>query len=226
MSFLETSIIQYVDCIDLHNTVYRATWRRHTNRRVELASMLAECVTCSNKALRRCSRSITRNYRRLEDYAKATGIVERIGTEWVGYGKLVEYTVYFTYKPRSDDKKKQRNARRVEVRVYIPVPLHFLSYNLLWYVAEAIAVDLMEVYYPELLYFADRFKEGYRLVMSDMISPYENGINGEWCNGVARVRLDTNIWAESVAYKIYPYPRIYGNKLEYESDITWCNISP
>jgi len=226
VSFLEESLTQYVECMDLHSCIYRATWKRHSDTRVELASRLAECIACSNASLRRCSRRITRNYRRLEDYAKCTGIVERYGRKWIGYGKLVEYTIYFTYKPRSNERKKLRNSRRIEVRVYIPVPLNFISYHILWDIALSVATDLMEVYYPDMLYFVDTHKEGYRLVTSYMLSPYEKGMNGEWCNGVVRVDLSTNIWAESIAFKLYPYPRMYGNKLEYESVLTWRDIRP
>lgn len=224
MSFLEMRLTQYVDCIDLSvlSRIYRFSWRRHTDRRVELASRLAECIACKYHRLRRCTRSITRNYRRLEDYAKAIGIIQRQNGKWVGYGKLIEYTVYFTYHPSKDKKKK--NARRVEVRVYIPIPLHFFEYAKLWDIAEEIAYYHMESNYPYLVDFADEIKDGVRPCTDYDIS--EEGIAGHWCNGIIKVRLDKKIWSESIAFKLYPEERIYGNMLRYESDLTWCDISP
>lgn len=111
------TLVDYVECIDLYRQAekYRATWRRHTRDRVFLASRLAECYA-REKRLRYCSKTITRNYRRLEDYSKAIEIIDAK----TGYGKLIEITIYIKYESR----KKRSWDREFEIRIYICVPLH------------------------------------------------------------------------------------------------------
>lgn len=196
---LRESLVAYVACIDLREQrrKHKFTWLYHTGDRVEMASRLAEKIaeqmyTEGQTSLRKASTSITRNYRRLEDYAKAIGIVE-YRKEWRGYGKLVEYTIYFRYR----SKKKPEWDRHIEVRIYVPYPLHVMNYNGFWDTAIAMSHDsIADTYSPELADAGEYEKQGVRLM---------TGCDTVWCNDVCKVDLLTNIYIEMKDYRGYFY---------------------
>jgi len=118
-------ITDYVSCIDLHRIPRTIpVWRVHEDRYVEYASLLALCVHFSGLSRHACSRLLASkvrvSHRRLEEYARWTGITDIVDAVWKGYGKLVAYTVYMYYPSHVTD----RWTRHLEIRMYVSIPLH------------------------------------------------------------------------------------------------------
>ena len=197
-------LTDYVSCVNLKEASrkFRATWRRHTNDRVFLASRLAECYA-RNITLRKCSRGLTRNYRRLEDYAKAVELVST--TERTGYGKLIEITIYVKYSSR----KKKSWDREFEIRIYTCVPL---------YVSCATVTQFWEMlmYGSEADFIMSLVDAGGSTVVGgcrELLCPE----NEKWCNMVCRCDLQCET-------EIIVYDMLRGYEWEY-SGPPWIEIT-
>ncbi len=202
---VEPTLTSYVEC-------FRPTrrWRRHTEERVRMASMLAERYYFIGSR-RRASVEITRTlYRELEEYAEECQILvprlERVlrrpplvGVRYFEpYGKVYEVTFYVSY---HEVAKKRR--RRLEVRVYHSIPLHYslltLSKSLRF--EESLRELLRKVLYEIEYWFAEApntkirrsVKVGYRYFYDMEYLPELHGRYGgiRWCNGVGRSPLYT-----------------------------------
>jgi len=121
-------LTDYVECIDLKSIPKDITiWRTHTDSYVDISSRLSLCAHYQNK-LRECSIPLAKkyyvSYRRLEYYAEFTGQIDRPFKDWIGFGKIVEFTVYLKY----ESIKRASWSRHYEIRMYISAPLGLTEY--------------------------------------------------------------------------------------------------
>jgi len=203
----EDPLTDYVSCKDLRaipETI--AVWRTHSDRYVELASKLSLCVHFTNLGVRRCSRPLHTAYRRLENYAEYTGIIDKISRKYRGFGKLVEFRLTFEYPA-----ERPSLSREGEIAIYVALPLHIdvrefakEIEDILIEVAKDILEELgMEFYVYADIYLKEPIYEGAREInMSTareipksyrpftehlVISP----IGETWCNNIVRCSYDT-----------------------------------
>jgi len=211
--------IDYVSCIDLTPVRERA-WATHTNERATLASLVSVCTHCTNN-LRFCARLLAERYhvslRRLEDYSRWCGFVLRTVRGWIGYGKLVEATLYYYYQ----SPRRRRWSRHIEVRIYFTIPIHFNAYDILLRMImddlDVIARDIIDYWYgAELATELDldedeSIKHGLRVVTKDVVDLVEQEtanvcpisyepktdavhapccLTSFWCNEVVRASYD------------------------------------
>lgn len=214
------TLLDYASCINLYKKrgLYKFTWLKHAESRVERASMVAEILECETHALRRASIQVDpHNYRRLEDYAKAIGVVEYNSLEkrYVGYGKLMQVTVYLGY----ESKKYPSLSRRFEVTMHIPIPLHVVEYETLDDKMEELARYALEEigFASELAYSSMLDKIGYEFIYS---REYVEGLT--WCNRVVKARLDDDINVEVVSMKTIPPFRSW--YYTYRISGGWCYV--
>ena len=215
--------IDYVSCIDLAPVRERA-WATHTNDRAMLASLVSVCTHCTDN-LRFCARLLTERYhvslRRLEDYSRYCGFVLRTVRGWIGYGKLVEATLYYYYlSPR-----RRRWHRELEVRIYFTIPIHFTSYDTLLRVIlddlDLIAREVIDHWYGEefanelTLKEDETVKHGIRVVTKDYVDLVEQYISDR-CPTVYEPSTDavhapcclTEYWCNEVVRASYDYIQV------------------
>lgn len=212
--------IDYVKCIDL-TPVAKLTWKTHTNDRATLASLLSVCTHLTNN-LRFCARKLADMYhvslRRLEEYAKWSGFVLRGVEKWIGYGKLVEATLYYAYiSPR-----RKRWERHIEIRLYFTIPIHFNAYDVLLRTTiddlDEIAREIVDHWYGlELSIELDfdreeSLKHGLRVITKDYVDMVEE-YTAKRCPISFEPRTDavhapcclTRYWCNEVVRSSYSY---------------------
>lgn len=190
----DTAIVEYVKCFPTKTPTLG--YKKHTDKYVILASMLADCYS-ETKKLRRCSKELAStyrvSYRRLEEYAKAT---RQINTRLKqGYGKLIEITIYVKY----DSAQKESWNRHYEIRIKLVIPIAIDISTLLYNDPET-WLDIAIPYFGESAFIWNMihagaevgYKEGIRLLMC-----FEED---HWCNHVCRRPLEDNIFVKIVEY--------------------------
>jgi len=239
--------LAYVECVSLEPLRRRRIgWYYHTTQRVELSDRLAICAACTN-LLRRCSVKLWKAYRRLEEYAKFVGFVWSGPIRWMGYGKLVEVTLYYYY----PHPRRKRWRRHQEMRLLFAVPVSFRDYDtfLKKHIAEldeigrTILECLFGLEYAWGVEFdaSETLKAGIRLVTKEVIETIEQaaaklgidvdiplpwvplspgGIERTWCNGVYRAPYG---W---LGYIIFDYRRQFGYALNYGYDSKTYGCAP
>jgi len=212
----------YVACRDLSQiprTV--AVWRTHRNEYVEYASRLALCVHFSNLGLRKCSSLLHGAYRRLENYAEYTGIVDYMDSVLKGFGKLVEFQVSFDYSPQNP-KHKEVNGK---ISFYIAIPIHLEPAEAAAIIGEDLILDIAYRILERILLgggFADytEFKyEGAReidinIARNEIPVRYRPftvkarflPIADSWCNRITRASFDSAYfhYEDNRGHEYYP----------------------
>jgi len=244
--------IDYVSCIDLKPIAKRA-WATHTNDRAMLASLVSVCTHCTDN-LRFCARLLAERYhvslRRLEDYSRYCGFVLRTVRGWIGYGKLVEATLYYYYQ----SPRRKRWSRHIEIRLYFTIPIHVTSYDTLLKVIledlDLIARMIVEHWYGvELannleLDEDESIKHGIRIVTKDYIEMVEQYVSN-LCPLVYEIKTDavhapcclTEYWCNDVVRSSYDfiqaividYRKKYAGRKNYcyefdKKELTFVNI--
>jgi len=215
-------LTDYVSCKDLSSIPRTiAVWRTHSDRYVELASKLSLCVHFSNLGVRRCSRPLHTAYRRLENYAEYTGIIDRIDRKYKGFGKLIECRVTFEY----ESKTRPSLNRSGEVGVFFAIPLYLNAE----YVGKNIEIVLVNEVAPSILYEAgleyaidsEYYYQGCREI--DILTAREiprqyrpftkhlmiEPIGESWCNNIVRCSYDTAWFTIEEHIHGYYYTPIY-----------------
>lgn len=191
---IDDSAINFVQCFRLTKR-----WKTHNNDRAIMSGKLSQ-LYYEIGVRRKASMMVTKTlYRELEEYSNETYVLvyrtPRFRRKWeyfIPFGKVIEVTIYVTYRERN-----RIRIRQLEIRIIASIPIHWkikdIDPNIFINIAKSYLYDMEIMFYDIASY---GIKTGFRYLTFDQLPqelkdfmiqnkfyPYE------WCNKVARLVL-------------------------------------